>query len=84
MPPTIEAEPTSEVNKDVVLVGAPVTSILAEVVKLRSPPNVVFLEVSATWLAVTAPVILILDKKLEPVLTVKFLEVPASVTDPLI
>ena len=45
MPPAIEAEPTSEVNKDVVLVGAPVTSMLADVDKFTSPPKVEFLDV---------------------------------------
>ena len=43
IPPVIEAEPTEDVNKDVVLVGAPVTSILAEAVKLTSPPIEAFL-----------------------------------------
>jgi hypothetical protein len=82
--PAIEAEPTEDENKLVALVGAPVTSILAEEVKLRLPPNEAFLEVKLNWLTVTAPVMLAFDKKLEPLVMVRFFDVPPSVTDPLI
>ena len=43
IPPVIEAAPTEDVNRDDVLVGAPVTSMLAEELKLRSPPKEEFL-----------------------------------------
>ena len=84
IPPVIETEPTEDVNNDEVLVGAPVTSILAEELKLRSPPKVAFLVDKLNWLTVTAPVMLAFDKKLEPLVMVRFFDVPPSVTDPLI
>ena len=80
----MDAAPTEDVNKDEVLVGAPVTSMLAEEVKLRSPPKEAVLVDKLIWLAVTAPVILVFAKKLEPLVIVRFFVVPPSVTDPVI
>ena len=43
--PAIEAEPTDDANNDVALVGAPVTSMLADELKFRPPPREAFLVV---------------------------------------
>ena len=82
--PEILAEPTEELKSEDVFKGAPVTSIVAELVKFKLPVKLAFLVDKLIWFAAMLPVILMLDKKLDPLLMLRFFDVPASVTDPLI